>query len=67
MAENALKNQSKQFARWFEKKVINPKNYSFVVIDKAAPIEKRYIYYDAKKKMYEFENPFKDDNPSRLQ
>lgn len=56
--ENSLKNKTEEFQKYFEENVINRKDHSFLVVDKSAPIDKRYIFYDAKKGYPEFVDPF---------
>lgn len=43
MEENCYKNNTKQFAELYETNVIDPKDYSFIIIDKSKDISKRYI------------------------
>ncbi len=52
--ENALKNKTLEFQKFYEDNVINRKDHSFLIIDKSAILEKRYIFYDAKKEKYEY-------------
>jgi len=46
MEENCLKNKHKEFSNFFEDNIINKKNHSFLVIDKSAPIDYRYLLVD---------------------
>lgn len=55
--ENALKNKHKQFAQFYEDNIINQKDHSFIIIDKSAKIDNRYVLYNGTKGLAEYVNP----------
>lgn len=61
--ENSLKNRYSEFQKFYEDNVINRKDHSFIVVDKSAQIDKRYIFYDAKKQQFEYVDIFKNVSP----
>jgi hypothetical protein len=43
MRENTIKNKWQEFQQFYEDNIISPKDYSFLIIDKSAKNDKRYI------------------------